>query len=107
MLKADIELDIWHCYFGFSANVGSMPEKVPPLFKLASNVLFGDINAIEKYLAERKKGDYYFDARCGIHFGAKTHLGFIISNITNRYYSFRPGKPESPRSYTVQFRYDF
>lgn len=107
LFRADIEVSFWKCYIGGTFNYGSAPEKVPPLFQVAANALFGDINAIEKYLAERPNGDYFMDLRAGINITERIKFGFIVKNVTNRYYSLRPGKPESPRSYTVQFRYTF
>lgn len=107
LFRADIELTYWKCYLGATFNYGSMPEKVPPLFQIASNLLFGDIKAVDNYLAQRLNGDFFMDMRMGINIKENIKFGFIIKNLTNRYYSLRPGKPEPLRNYTVQFRYTF
>ena len=107
MVKADVEIDYWKAYFGFDLNYGTVPEKIPPLFQAASTVLFGNGNAIQNYLSTRTHGDYWIDARAGFKINSKARLGVIVTNLTNRFYELRPGIPEAPRRYAIQFRYTF
>jgi iron complex outermembrane receptor protein len=107
LFRADFEVSYWKCYLGATLNYGSIPERVPPLFQFASQALFGDDDALNNYIAGRQKGDYYMDIRSGIHINEKVKIGFIIKNVTNRYYSLRPGRAEPLRNYTLQFRYIF
>lgn len=47
------------------------------------------------------------DLRAGIKINEHFGMGFIVKNVTNHFYSLRPGKPEPLRNYTLQFRYNF
>lgn len=94
-------------YVGATFYYGSMPEKIPQLFKVASSFIFGDINALDNYMEQHKHGDYAVDIRAGIDVTKNIKLGFIVKNVANRYYSLRPGKPEPMRNFTFQFRYNF
>lgn len=107
LFRADLELSYKKFYIGTTLNYGSIPEKVPGLFKAAANLIFGDLYALDNYLAEHSKGDFFMDVRTGVNINEHIKLGFIIKNLTNRYYSLRPGKPEPMRNYTFQFRYTF
>jgi outer membrane receptor protein involved in Fe transport len=107
LFRADMEITYWKCYLGATFNYGSIPEVVPGFYKTIANVIFGDINALEKYIGGRTKGDFFMDIRMGMKFNDRYSMGFIIKNVTNRYYSLRPGKPEPLRNFTMQFRYNF
>lgn len=107
LFRADIELSYWKVYLGATLNYGSTPEKTPPLFDAAANLIFGDPDALNKYLYEHRKGEFFMDMRAGFKLNDKLSFGFIVKNLTNRFYSLRPGKPEPPRSFTVQARYTF
>ncbi len=107
LLRADVELTYWKMYVGATFYYGSMPEKIPQLFKVASSFIFGDINALDNYMEQHKHGDYAVDIRAGIDVTKNIKLGFIVKNVANRYYSLRPGKPEPMRNFTFQFRYNF
>jgi iron complex outermembrane receptor protein len=107
LFRADVELKYWKVYLGATLNYGSTPEKTPPLFDAAANLIFGDPEALNKYLYEHRKGEFFMDMRMGYNVNDKLSFGFIIKNLTNRFYSLRPGKPEPPRSFTLQARYTF
>lgn len=107
LFRADLELTYWKIYLGATLNYGSIPEKVPGLFKAAANLIFQDVNALDKYIAKHSKGDFFMDMRMGIKFNDHFTLGLIIKNVTNRMYALRPGKPEPMRNFTVQLRYKF
>jgi len=107
LFRADIELTYWKVYVGATLNYGSAPEKIPPLFNQAADLLFGDFYAITKYLTKHSKGDFFMDIRAGIKFDEHFRLGFILKNATNHIYSLRPGKLEPLRNFTVQLRYTF
>jgi hypothetical protein len=63
LFRADLEVSYWKCYLGTTLNYGAIPERVPPLFQFASQALFGDGEALNKYIAARQKGDFYMDIR--------------------------------------------
>jgi iron complex outermembrane receptor protein len=107
LFRADIELTYWKVYLGATLNYGSVPEKVPGLFKAAANLIFQDVNALDKYIARHSKGDFFMDMRMGIKFDDHFTLGLIIKNVTNHMYALRPGKPEPLRNFTIQMRYRF
>lgn len=107
LVHADVELSFWKCYLGATVFYGSEPEKIPPLFQFASIVLFKDEHALDNYVQQHAKGDYQIDIRAGLKLNEHIKLGFIVKNLTNRYYSLRPGKPEPVRNFTLQFTYMF
>lgn len=107
LVRADIELTYWKCYLGTTFNFVSTPEVIPPLFRTASNVLFHDLYALDNFQDDHKPGDFFMDIRAGIQLNDHVKFGFIVKNLTNRLYALRPGKPESPRNYTLQFKYTF
>lgn len=107
LFRADFEVRYWKCYLGATLNYASIPEVVPGFYKTIANVIFGDINAVEKYVEKHTPGDFFMDMRMGININDRFSMGFIIKNVTNRYYSLRPGRPEPIRNYTMQFRYNF
>lgn len=107
LFRADIELTYWKVYLGATLNYGSIPEKVPGLFKAAANLIFKDINAIDKYMMKHSAGDFFMDMRAGVKVNDHFSVGFILKNVTNRIYSLRPGKLEPLRNFTVQLRYKF
>lgn len=107
LFRADLELTYKKFYVGTTLNYGSAPEKIPALFKAASNLIFGDINALDNYIMKHINGDFFFDLRSGVNINDHLKLGFIVKNVTNRLYSLRPGKVEPLRNFTFQLRYNF
>lgn len=107
LFRTDFEVTYKGFYLGATLNYGSVPEKIPALFKAASNLIFNDINALDKYVARHSKGDFYMDMRAGYNFDDHFTLGLIIKNVTNRVYALRPGKIEPLRNFTIQLRYKF
>ncbi|MCS6933951.1 MAG: TonB-dependent receptor [Chitinophagales bacterium] len=107
LFRTDVEITYKNFYIGGTFNFATVPEKIPPLFKAASNILFGDIYAVDKYLQKHIPGDFFFDLRAGANLNEHFKIGFIVKNFTNRIYALRPGKIEPLRSYTLQLRYTF
>jgi iron complex outermembrane receptor protein len=107
LFRADLEVTYWKCYVGATLNYGSIPEVIPGFYKTIANLIFGDITALDKYVNQHIKGDFFMDLRAGIKVNDHFSMGFIVKNVTNHFYSLRPGKPEPLRNYTVQFRYTF
>ena len=107
LFRTDLELTYWKCYVGATFNYGSIPEVVPGFYKAIANVIFHDITAVDKYINAHIKGDFFMDLRAGIKINEHFSMGFIVKNLTNHFYSLRPGKPEPLRNYTLQFRYNF
>ena len=107
IFHADLELTYWKCYVGATFNYGSVPEVVPTFYQAIANLLWHDINAVDKYINQHIKGDFYMDLRAGIKINDHFSMGFIVKNVTNHFYSLRPAKPEPLRNYTIQLRYNF
>lgn len=107
LFRTDLEITYWKCYVGATFNYGSIPEVVPGFYRVIANTIFGDINAVDKYINTHIKGDFFMDLRAGIKINEHFGMGFIVKNVTNHFYSLRPGKPEPLRNYTLQFRYNF
>lgn len=107
MFKGDIEIKYWKAYLGATFYYVSTPERVSAFYQYASLFIFGDDQAVQKYLNKHGNGDFAMDLRAGIKFNEHFGMGFIVKNVTNNLYSLRPGRPEPLRSYTFQFRYSF
>jgi outer membrane receptor protein involved in Fe transport len=56
--------------------------------------------------ARNYKGDWIFGTRAFYKWNNST-FGFIVKNLTNKLYTIRPAKPEAPRSFMFQYRYEF
>jgi iron complex outermembrane receptor protein len=107
LVRADIELSYWKFYLGTTFAYAATPEKIPPLFEIASALLFHDGHALDKYTQQHIHGDFVMDLRAGMRVNEHIKLGFIVKNVTNLLYELRPGKPEPLRNFTLQFSYIF
>ena len=92
---------------GGSVYYGSYPEVIPDLFNDAITIIIGDDEALDRYEEDHREGDWVFDIRAGYQINEKFRVGFIVKNLTNRFYALRPSKPEPIRNYTLQLRVKF
>lgn len=92
---------------GASVYYGSYPEVIPALFTQAITIIVGDDGAFDKYEKDHKNGDWVFDMRAGYRINEKFKVGFMVKNLTNRFYALRPSRPEPIRNYTLQLLVNF
>lgn len=57
------------------------------------------------YFAAHRFGNWIFDARVSYEFSEQHKIALISANVTNRSYSLRPLKIESPRTIMVQYTF--
>ena len=107
LVRADIELSYWKVYAGATFYYISTPERIPIFYNVVGQFIFNDYYAVNKYVAQHGTGDFAMDIRAGMKFNDHFSMGFIMKNVTNRYYSLRPGRPEAFRNFTIQLRYKF
>lgn len=97
--RFDAEFDIKRFTIGGSVNYNGFMERIDEIFDLIPGVTdFRELN---------NRGVTLFDARVAYKFNDKSSINVIAKNIENLEYSLRPGMLESPRSFTVQYKYSF
>jgi len=98
--RGDIEADFGKFTLGTTLNYTSFFENVDP-------ILAGLFDVTNYYLdrIDKRKGDFVIDARVAWRLSSRARVSFLVKNLTNLDYANRPGMMNSPRSYTLQFRY--
>ena len=83
------------------------PEK--DIMDYVRTFIFGyeDGQTLATYWAEHNKGVFTMDLRMGIRFKKHTDLQFIVNNVLNTEYSFRPMALAAPRSYVCRLNLHF
>ena len=57
------------------------------------------------YFADHRFGNWIFDARVSYNINERHKIAVISANITNRSYSLRPLKIETPRTIMLQYTF--
>ncbi len=99
-VRVDYELSYAQFSIGTSLNYTSYFENVDMI--LAG--LFDVYNYYNDRL-DKRKGDLVADLRASYQIKPWAKVSFIVKNVGNLDYAMRPGMMNSPRSYTVQFRF--
>jgi len=107
LVKGDIQLDYRKISFGISIVYGSYPENIPLTERTAVDFISGEFGATQRYTDANVKGDLVFNLRASYQVLEQLRVGFIVNNITNEIYSYRPSKVEQIRNFTVQLRATF
>lgn len=100
-VRLDVETEYKKFIFGAVVNYNSFVHGVDPVFEL------GIITGFDEFRAARKRGDATFDLRAGFKFNAHSRLNFVVSNVLNRVYAFRPARVEAPRTFAVKYVHTF
>lgn len=100
VFRADFEVEYAKFTLGTSVNYTSFFENVDAIL-----AQMFDVNTYYFDRWDKRKGDWVIDARLAYQISTKARVSFIIKNLTNLEYAMRPGMMNSPRSYTVQFRF--
>ncbi len=106
LFRSDLELKYWKIYVGGTFSYASLPELVPATILTAVNYISGN-DSYTRYFRDHRRGDFTADIRFGYRVNKHFDVGFIVKNLSNRFYMLRPGKPEPIRNYTIQLRYNF
>jgi outer membrane receptor protein involved in Fe transport len=59
---------------------------------------------ISDYRELNNRGIWRIDARIYYRFDKRHSVGFVGRNLTNEFFSLRPGIMEAPRSFTIQYK---
>lgn len=99
VVRFDLEFDIGRFTLGGSINYNSFMERIDDVFDIIPGVTqFRELN---------NEGVTLFDARIACKITDKSTINFIAKNIENFEYSLRPGMLEAPRSFVLQYKFDF
>ncbi len=97
VFKSDIEFDLSRFTIGFSAEYNSFMDRIDAEFE---SLLPG----ISDYRELNNRGIWRIDARLYYRFDKRHSVGFVGRNLTNEFFSLRPGIMEAPRSFTIQYK---
>ncbi len=107
LVKGDIQFDYKKASLGVSLVYGSYPENIPLTERTAVDFISGEFGATQRYGDAHEKGDFIINLRASYQVLKQLKVGFIVNNLTNRIYSFRPSKPEPLRNFTLQLQANF
>lgn len=105
MAKADLELTYKSIALGASGRYNSFMQNVDKSFVDALGELI--LPGYAAYRDARRIGDFVMDARFSFKFTETSKLAFLVNNVFNREYSNRPGNILPPRTYIVQYSFNF
>lgn len=101
LLTVDLEWKFKGISVGADLRYYSFVEKVDDVFGLIVP------NILDYRIEEDFKGNFVAGFRAFYQINKKNNIGVIVRNLTNTEYYLRPPKIESPRSYLLQYRYEF
>lgn len=107
LLKGDIQLSYQKATVGVTLIYGSYPENIPATETTAVDGISGEFGATERYGEAHQKGDLAINLRVSYQLLKQLKATFIINNLTNRIYAYRPSKVEPIRNFTLQLRANF
>lgn len=88
-------------YFSKIVNMDGVIEE----FEIATTGPFVQNIRYMDYFANHRFGNWIFDARVSYNINERHKIAVISANITNRSYSLRPLKIETPRTIMLQYTY--
>ena len=107
LVKGDIQLGFKKATVGLTIVYGSYPENIPITERTAVDFLSSDFGATERYGKAHEKGDIVLNLRASYQVLEKLKVTFIVNNLTNKIYAYRPSKIEPIRNFTLQLKTTF
>ena len=107
LVKGDVALSYKKASFGVTLIYGSYPENVPITERLAVDLISGELGATERYGEAHQKGDLVVNLRASYQILKQLQASFIVNNVANKIYSFRPSAMEPIRNFTIKLRATF
>ncbi len=107
LVKGDVQLSYKKASIGVTLVYGSYPENIPETETLAVDLISGELGATERYSKEHEKGDLVLNLRASYQILKQLQATFIVNNLTNKIYAYRPSKVEPIRNFTIQLRANF
>lgn len=107
LVKGDLSLSYKKAAIGVSVIYGSYPENIPITETTAVDFLSGEVGATQRYSDDHQKGDLIFNLRASYQVLEQLNVSFIVNNVGNKIYAYRPSKVEPIRNFTLQLRATF
>jgi len=105
-VKLDVEFTWKMLSLGVSFRYNSYMQNIDRAFQILEDANILSVG-ISDFRAEHNKGDYVIDLRFACQITKSSRLSLIVNNVANRVYALRPGKVEAPRSFVIQYAYQF
>jgi iron complex outermembrane receptor protein len=107
-VKFDMETQIKKFSIGVAANYNSFMQNIDALFEtpLLTNQQ-GQSIGLREWRQEHNNGDLIVSLRAGYKITEVIKASFLVNNLTNREYSSRPGRLDSPRHFTLRLDFKF
>ncbi|MDP6908100.1 MAG: TonB-dependent receptor, partial [Flavobacteriales bacterium] len=67
----------------------------------------GELGATKRYSEAHQDGDLVLNLRASYQILKQLRATFIVNNLTNKIYAYRPSKVEPIRNFTLQLRATF
>jgi outer membrane receptor protein involved in Fe transport len=99
-LKGDVETGKGKWKIGVSARYYSFMENIDAIFEELV------VPGLKKYRVDNNSGNAVIDIRASWQFRPWLKTSFLINNLMNVEYSFRPGLLEAPRNYSIRLDFD-
>ena len=116
-------LDYRVCWFSIGTNLGyrskllavdyllvdEREKEQADLMDYVRQFIFGtkDGETLASYWSKHNKGVFTMDVRCAFRYKEHVELQFMINNLLNTEYSYRPMAIAAPRTYVVRLNYTF
>ena len=107
LIKGDVALSFKKATFGVTLVYGSYPENIPVTEGLAVDFISGEAGAMERYGQMHQKGDLVVNLRASYQILKQLNASFIVNNISNKIYTYRPSAVEPIRNFTIKLRATF
>lgn len=107
LIKGDIALSYKKASIGVTLVYGSYPENVPAVETIAIDFLSGELGATERYGQAHEKGDLVVNLRASYQILKQLKATFIVNNVSNKIYAYRPSAVEPIRNFTVKLKATF
>lgn len=107
LIKGDVALSYKKVTLGITLVYGSYPENIPATERLAVDLISGELGATERYGEAHQKGDLVINLRAAYQILKQLNASFIVNNLSNKIYSYRPSAVEPIRNFTIKLRATF
>ncbi len=107
LIKGDVALSYKKASFGVTIVYGSYPENIPSTERLAVDLISGELGATVRYGEAHQKGDLVINLRASYQILKQLKATFIVNNISNKIYAYRPSAVEPIRNFTVKLSATF
>lgn len=97
VFKADLEFDLWKFTVGVSGEYNSFMDRIDAEFETL-------LPGISDYRELNDKGIWRVEGRVYYRISKQHSVGIVGRNLTNEFFSLRPGIMEAPRNFMIQYK---